>query len=530
MVMQQQHSRSRNLHNLDRGGAYYGPLAAAPLMTESEEFMTKHRRIGIIGGLGMLAGADVHAKLLCAGQRAAVPFDALYEQHRFDGDDRGGVDQPDLNGRKLYIFNLMKRFELARVDSVMLPCFISHTFLHELQTELPLPILNIMDALLAHLKQHASGAVRLGVLTSTYVRRKKMFETYFNSRQYQVLYPRKDLQDGCVMPAVYGPHGLQAGGARAEVARHLLQACADLIAQGADVIIPGATEIAILADELSNACGTLVVDTNQAYAEYALEHSQRPPPHAFKIGIIGGIGPAATVDFMNKIIHNTAARTDQDHIKLVVEHNPQIPDRTANLIAEGEDPTIAIYAACKRLEANQVDLIAIPCNTAHAYVERILPYLEVPIVNMLVETVLHIRQYYPERTVVGLLATAGTVASRVYHDAAKEAPFQLIVPDQAHQALVTNAIYGDTGVKAGFVEGRCKDELMLALEHLVRRGATLVILGCTELPLLIGQSIDFQVAGCSIAVLDPTDLLARRCIRLAQAGTVPAGQPGLPLR
>jgi aspartate racemase len=485
--------------------------------------MTLQKRIGIIGGLGMLAGADVHAKVLRAamGDDARARYDVLFEQHRFDGDDRTGAEHPDLNGRKLYIFDMIKRFELARADSVMLPCFISHTFLHELQAELPLPIVNIMDALLAYLRRNAGGAVTLGVLTSNHVRRKKLFETYFEPHDYRVVYPDQALQDSCVMPGVYGPDGLQAGGSRLRAAGLLLRACSDLIAQGADVIVPGATEIALIAGALSEGCGVPVADTNQAYADYALEHCQPPPPHGFKIGIIGGVGPAATVDFMDKIIHNTAAKRDQDHIKLIVDHNPQIPDRTANLIGTGEDPTLAIYAACKRLEANHADLIAIPCNTAHAYVERIAANLRIPIVNMLFETVSHIREYYGERATVGLLATTGTIASRVYHDAAQGAAFKLIVPDEAHQALVMNAIYGETGVKAGFVDGRCKDELLLALEHLVRRGATLVILGCTELPLLVSQSVDFEVAGQSIAVLDPTDILARRCVSLAQGRMAP---------
>lgn len=82
-------------------------------------------------------------------------------------------------------------------------------------------------------------------------------------------------------------------------------------------------------------------------------HSLDNTGHAFKLGIVGGIGPAATVDFMSKIIRNTDARCDQEHLRLVVEHNPQIPDRTANLLGGGEDPTQALYDACKRLEANE---------------------------------------------------------------------------------------------------------------------------------------------------------------------------------
>lgn len=482
--------------------------------------MTLQKRIAIIGGLGTLAGANVRAKLIDAGgaDSAGPHCEVLFEQHRFAGDDRSGEPRPDLNGRKRYIIDMLQRFERAHADSVLLPCFISHTFLRELQPELSLPILNLMDAVHACLQARYGGARTLGILTTTYVRHKALFESYFEPLGYAVLYPDAALQDDCVMPAIYGPDGLQAGGSPEHAASQLLPACADLATRGADLIIAGATEIAMIAALLEDACGRPVADTNQAYADYALAHRQRPPAHAFKIGIIGGIGPAATVDFMNKIIHNTVARRDQDHIRMIIDHNPHIPDRTANLVGAGEDPTIALYAACKRLEANRADLIAIPCNTAHAYVERIEPGLAIPIVNMLSETVQHICRHYPGARKVGLLATSGTIASGVYHDAARGAPFELMVPDEAHQALVMSAIYGEAGVKAGHVDGRCQDELGEALAHLAARGATLVILGCTELPLLLSERDDHEVGvgGKRIAVLDPTSILARRCVSLAQ--------------
>lgn len=223
---------------------------------------------------------------------------------------------------------------------------------------------------------------------------------------------------------------------------------------------------------------------------------------------------------MQKIVRNTDAQRDQDHIKLIIEHNPGIPDRTANLIGDGEDPTIALYAACKRLEANEADLIAIPCNTAHAYVQRIQPHLSIPILNMLHETVSHIVRRHGGCKRVGLLATSGTVASRVYHDAAKGSGFELLVPDEMHQDLVMQAIYGERGVKAGHVEGECRQQLTAAMEHLVGRGAEVLILGCTELPLLQAQDPALRVGGREVAVLDPTEILAKRCVYFSRcAGT-----------
>jgi len=238
----------------------------------------------------------------------------------------------------------------------------------------------------------------------------------------------------------------------------------------------------------------------------------------FKLGIVGGIGPAATVDFMRKIIRNTEASRDQDHLRLVVEHNPQIPDRTANLLGSGEDPTGALFEACLRLQDSEATLIAMPCNTAHAYIDRLQPRLAIPIINMLSETVAYIERHWQGRPTVGLLATSGTIASGVYHVAAAGRRLDLVVPDAKHQQLVMEAIYGERGVKAGHVDGDCKLALLRALSHLAGRGANVIVLGCTELPLVLEQNPRYCIDGYEVALLDPTDILARSCVARAAAG------------
>ena len=91
----------------------------------------------------------------------------------------------------------------------------------------------------------------------------------------------------------------------------------------------------------------------------------------------------------------------------------------------------------------------------------------------------------------------------------------VLTPDETNQDRVMDAIYGEKGVKAGFTEGQCKDDLLAALAHLVERGAEVAILGCTELPLLLAQNDDFKVGGTSVVLLDPTEILARKCVTLA---------------
>jgi aspartate racemase len=143
-------------------------------------------------------------------------------------------------------------------------------------------------------------------------------------------------------------------------------------------------------------------------------------------------------------------------------------------------------------------------------------HLRIPVLNMLDETMAQIAGRYAGQR-VGLLATSGTVDSGVYAEAAARAGVRLLLPDAAHQAMVMEAIYGADGVKAGFTQGRCRDALRAAIDHLAEQGAGLVVLGCTELPLLFPQTEQFEASGKTIALLDPTLLLASACVRHAQA-------------
>ena len=180
-----------------------------------------------------------------------------------------------------------------------------------------------------------------------------------------------------------------------------------------------------------------------------------------------------------------------------------------------------MYATCKKLESGDADIIAIPCNTAHAFVQRIQPYLGIPIVNMLTVTVETLRESFPSLRDVGLLATSGTVASGVYRQALEAQGLRQVLPGPALQDRVMNAIYGETGVKAGFVGGQCMDDICAALEGLAEEGIDVVILGCTELPLLLPGAHWLSAGGRAITLVDPTDILAKRCVAYAMGAAEP---------
>ena len=172
-----------------------------------------------------------------------------------------------------------------------------------------------------------------------------------------------------------------------------------------------------------------------------------------------------------------------------------------------------MLATCQRLEADGANAIAIPCNTAHAFVARIQPYIGIPIINMLTAVVDHIAAMETPVVRVGLLATSGTVTSRVYHDIIEASGRETLVPDARCQTQVMEAIYGHQGVKAGHTTGECSEHLQVAISHLLARGAEVIILGCTELPLI---ELDAALRE-RVALLDPAEILAQRCVALAQA-------------
>ncbi len=236
----------------------------------------------------------------------------------------------------------------------------------------------------------------------------------------------------------------------------------------------------------------------------------------FRIGIVGGAGPAVIADFMRKIVRHATARRDGTHLGMLVEQSPRIADRTENLIGAGPDLTIALHAACNNLAAAGADLIAIPCNTPRAFVQRVQPHFRVQIANMLDVTARHVADAFPSQRRVGLLATSGTLASGVYERTLEGHGKAPVLPAAAAQSRLMDAIYGASGVKAGFVSGSCQDNLYAALDDLHSQGVDLVILGCPELALLLSPTL---TAGGErvVPLIDPATVLAQHCVACAVA-------------
>ncbi|KQP42594.1 aspartate racemase [Methylobacterium sp. Leaf104] len=231
------------------------------------------------------------------------------------------------------------------------------------------------------------------------------------------------------------------------------------------------------------------------------------------LGVLGGMGPMATVDFMGKVVRNTPAACDQDHIEMVVCSAANIPDRTAAILGEGTDPLPAMRDALRRLEAAGATRIAVPCNTAHHWHTALQAETSVP--------VLHIVDAVAETLAgeagcrVGVLATDGTIRAGIYGTRLAERGFACQVPNATGQAEVMRAI---RLVKAGYpMEARTI--LRTQAEALIAAGCNRVVMACTEIPVALA-SVEGPLGD---ALLDATDALAQACVRVCMADAqVPA--------
>ena len=230
------------------------------------------------------------------------------------------------------------------------------------------------------------------------------------------------------------------------------------------------------------------------------------------IGILGGMGPAATRDLYDKIISQTPAGRDQDHLRIFIDSNPQIPDRTKALNENGEDPVPYMLDSAKRLEKAGVDFIIVPCNTAHAFVSCFAKELNIPFLSMIETCAKSVLSNYPEISKVGLLATSGTVNSGLYAEEFKKYGVEVIaLPEGVQEANVMEAIYGQCGIKSGKTEGKPHDLLQKAAEVLKEAGAEVILMACTEIPLALHQE------DIDVPLIDPTNLLARAAVEKALA-------------
>lgn len=226
-------------------------------------------------------------------------------------------------------------------------------------------------------------------------------------------------------------------------------------------------------------------------------------------GVLGGMGPLATLDLLHKIIEITPASRDQEHLPVVTWNVPQIPDRQKALAGQGESPLPQLLHALQQLNRLNVSHIAIPCNTAHHWYPQLAEASRAPILHLVDIAAAHIANLQPRPQRVGIIATEATLQAGWYQHRLAALGIDTVLPNE--QELSTLFVPGCYAVKRGenALGGQLLQELATAL---LERGAERLVLACTEIPLAFSA-----VASPLLAVsIDPAYALAQHCVTLWQ--------------
>ncbi len=244
------------------------------------------------------------------------------------------------------------------------------------------------------------------------------------------------------------------------------------------------------------------------------EQQEIPEGNEALLGIFGGMGPDATVDFYRHILELTPAEKDQEHIPTIIFSNTVVPDRIAAIEKGGGEIIPYLEFSIRKLEKAGASFIAIPCNTVHYFHDVMQSATDIPVLHLIREAAGEVVSAYPEVKKAGLLATTATIESGLYHEELNVKGIEVVVPDD--EIIVNNVMKAVAGIKAGTDIIANEDLLAEAARNLEEKGAELIILGCTEIP--IAYNPDRSV----LPYINPTRVLAERSVEMYRS-MMPAG-------
>ena len=222
------------------------------------------------------------------------------------------------------------------------------------------------------------------------------------------------------------------------------------------------------------------------------------------LGVLGGMGPLATVDFLKKLIEHTVVDTDQQHIPMVVWSVPQIPDRSNHIVHGAESPFPELKKGLLALQLCGASVVAIPCNTAHYWYQDLINSTGMDLLHIADAVEYEISLLSFDVKSVGVLATTGTVNSSIYQNKLNESGRKIILPSADEQETVMEGI---ALVKSGRVNA-AKRIFSQQIKRLQQQGAAAIVLGCTEIPAVVDEAPN---------LIDSNTALAKRCIRWYEA-------------
>jgi len=227
------------------------------------------------------------------------------------------------------------------------------------------------------------------------------------------------------------------------------------------------------------------------------------------IGILGGMGPEATVYMFNLLIKKTEVKKDQDHIRVVILSDPGVPPRTDAVLGKGPSPVPYLVKGVKTLKGAGADFIIMPCVTAHYFIPEVREQVDFKLVSLVEESVKWAKLKVGGLKKAGILASTGTLKSRLFSDAFGGAGIELIAPEGKAQEQYMEAIFGEAGIKAGYTEGLAREMILSCARKLIEQGAEAVIAGCTEVPLVLRD------ADIPVPLIEPMQITAEAGIKAA---------------
>lgn len=229
------------------------------------------------------------------------------------------------------------------------------------------------------------------------------------------------------------------------------------------------------------------------------------------IGVLGGMGPLATVDFFSKVLAATPVKGDADHVPLLIQSDPRIPPRPPAILGCGRSPLPELLAGRDRLIAAGATALAMPCNTAHHWYADLAEGCSVPFISIVTASITEISERTQSGASIGIIATRATLDAKIFDAPLLRAGYKALLPND--ELVDTLVLPGIELVKAGHaVQGG--QLLQQAVQALLSQGADAVVLACTEIPLALDAVQSPLRAQC----IDSTAALARACVTWWQAG------------
>jgi len=225
------------------------------------------------------------------------------------------------------------------------------------------------------------------------------------------------------------------------------------------------------------------------------------------VGVLGGMGPAATLDFFARALQASHAKRDQDHIRLIIDCNPSVPDRNDAVAGKGPSPAPALAEMARGLERAGAELLVMPCNAAHAFLADIETATKLPIISIIDVTVEQTRRAVPRAQRVGVLAASGCIDSGLYQKALAAHDIQTLVPEGDARDRFMATLYR---IKSGDLCAEVRTHMRAIADELIASGAEAIIAACTEVPLVL------NAADIAAPLVNSTDCLVEATIAAAR--------------